>query len=87
MLPLEELYAFKEAVAKYWKKLMKPSLIQSIFGDMVLLMLLLSVFHRYLSIQNMITGCFFMWVGFLIFHIVYRCLKGESIYEDYEKDE
>jgi len=92
ILPLESMYEFKELFAKYWVKLLKPSLIQSMFGDMVVLMLLLSVFNRYMrppmqGVSIMISACFFMWVGFLIVHIVYRVLFGENPQDYYDKDE
>lgn len=87
MLPLEAMYEFKMTFVRYWRKILKPAFIQSLFGDMILAMLLLSIWHHYLSATNMVTGMFFMWVGFLIVHIVFRCLKGESVKEDYERDE
>ena len=87
MLPLEELYAFKESFLKYWKKLIKPAFIQSLFGDMIFLVLMLSLWHKMITLVNILSGVFFIWVGFLLAHIVYRCLRGESIYEDYERDD
>ncbi len=84
---MESMYEFKELFGKYWKKLLKPSLIQSMFGDMIFLMLLLSIYHKYLNASVFLTGCFFMWVAFLIVHIVYRVLRGENPQDDYSKDE
>jgi hypothetical protein len=87
LLPLEAMYEFKMTFAKYWRKILKPAFIQSLFGDMIMLMLLLSIWHHYLNATIIVTGVFFMWVGLLIVHIVFRCLRGESVKEDYERDE
>ena len=71
----------KDVFKKYFKLIIWPSLLQSVFGDIiaaVVMLLFLKTIWWWIFIV--------MWFCFLVAHVLFRCFFGEDAEYDYKRD-
>ena len=73
----ELFYTFKKHFYYFYEILIKPSLIQSFFVGLIA-----TIFMMYVLRRIFFEGYFFVFIGCVIFNVVFRCLFGYSDREE-----